>query len=94
VSNGDVTLRLFGPLRTAVGSSHLKLRCAGTTLTEALTRFAQRHTDAARQFIFDERGNRRPSMILLVNGDTVADTDAVRLQEGDEIAILLPLAGG
>lgn len=89
-----VTLRLFGPLRTVVGRNQVHVCCAGGTVRESLARFAEDYGDAVRPFIFDEQGNQRLSLILLLNGEPVRESDQVRVSAGDEIGVLLPLAGG
>lgn len=89
-----VTVRLFGPLRAAVGRSEVEVRGAGRSLGDTLARFTEEHGDAVRAFIFDEQGNQRLSVILLLNGEPVREIDQVRVKAGDEIGVLLPLAGG
>lgn len=89
-----VTVRLFGPLRAAVGRSEVQVRGGGRSLRETLARFAEDHGDAVRRFIFDEQGSQRLSVILLLNGEPVRESDQVRVNPGDEVGVLLPLAGG
>jgi molybdopterin converting factor small subunit len=44
--------------------------------------------------LFDSRGNRLRSLILLLNNQTVDELETSRLRSGDVITVLLPLAGG
>ncbi|MDH4180227.1 MAG: MoaD/ThiS family protein [Armatimonadota bacterium] len=89
-----ITLRLFGPLRDAVGQAEICLPCAGATVKEALVRFAEERGDAVRPFILDGQGDLWRSVILLLNGEPVGDSAETRLKAGDVISLLLPLAGG
>jgi molybdopterin converting factor small subunit len=92
--NGLATLRLFGPLRAAVGKSEVQVSCAGCSARDALVRFAEGQGDAVRPFIFDECGNQRLSLILLLNGEPIQDQQSARVESGDVLSLLFPLAGG
>ncbi len=89
-----IALRLFGPLRDAVGQPEISLPCAGATVRDVLVRFAEERGDAVRPFIFDGQGNQWRSLILLLNGEPVRDSQSTRVKQGDVISLLLPLAGG
>jgi molybdopterin converting factor small subunit len=89
-----VFLRLFGALRDAVGHKEVQVPCAGGSVSEVLLCFAEQHGDPVRSFIFDGEGKPRRSMILLLNGDPIGDSQTARVEEGDVVSLLLPLAGG
>ena len=88
-----VTLRLFGGLREAVGQPEVSLKCVGETVTDTLARFAEERENV-RRFIFDGEGNPWPSLILMLNDEPVKDGRTTRVEAGDVVTILLPLAGG
>jgi len=90
----EITLRLFGPLRTSIGQREVRLSCVDGTIMDALSAFVAEQGEAARPFVFDEQGNQRRSVILLLNGEPVADARTARLRPGDMLDLLLPLAGG
>ncbi len=92
--NALITLRLFGPLRDAVGQAQICLPCAGATVKEVMVRFAEERGDAVRPFIFDGEGNLWRSLILLLNGEPIGDSQSTRVKAGDVLSLLLPLAGG
>jgi len=93
-ANGDlVEVRVFGPLREIVGRKSVSLPYAGMTVKHALARFAEDQGDRVRPMLLDSQGNRRRSLILLLNDQTV-DEDTRHLRSGDVISVLLPLAGG
>jgi molybdopterin converting factor small subunit len=96
VSNDEamIALRLFGPLRDAVGQAEICLPYAGATVKEALVRFAEERGDAVRPFIFDGQGDLWRSVILLLNGEPIGDSTETQVKVGDVISLLLPLAGG
>jgi molybdopterin converting factor small subunit len=89
-----ITLRLFGPLRSVTGKREVQLPCAGSTVREALKHFATAGGNAVERFIYDGQGNKHRSIILLLNEEPISDGQDARLQAGDVISLLLPLAGG
>jgi len=93
-NSGAVTLRLFGPLRDAVGRREVSIACGECTVMTALTQFADDSSEMVRQLVFDGQGNQRRSLILLVNDEPVQDSRETRVRAGDVISLLLPLAGG
>ena len=91
---GKVTLRLFAALRDAVGEREVHLPCAGATLEEVLNQFVDTSPHDVRRFVFNKQGEQWPSLLLLVNDEPVEDRRETRVQPGDVISLLLPLAGG
>ena len=89
-----VTLRLFGPLRNAVGHEEVQLPCVGASVKETLVRLAEEWGDTVRAFIFDRQGNQVRSLILMQNDEPVEDSKATVVGAGDVVSVLLPLAGG
>lgn len=92
----EVTVRLFGPLRDAVGRREVRLPHPGGTVKDALARLADCGGDSVRQFILDRDGNVRRSLIVLLNDAPLraGESDHARLEQGDVLSLLLPLAGG
>lgn len=90
----DITLRLFGPLRNALGCKEIGLSWAEGTVREALLSFVERSGASARHLLFDRGGNLWKSLIVLVNDEPVTDLQTTRVRAGDTISVLLPLAGG
>lgn len=89
-----VTLRLFAALRDAVGEREVHLPCAGATVQEMLEQFVDTCAQDVRSFVFDKQGKQWPSLLILINEEPPADRQATRVQPGDVISLLLPLAGG
>lgn len=90
----SITLRLFGPVRNALGCKDVTLAWTEGMVTEALFRFVEEHGAPTRPFLFDSQGDLWKSLIVLVNDEPVADPQTTRVRAGDTISILLPLAGG
>ncbi len=88
------TLRLFGPLRDAIGQAEVRLPCTGVTVKKTLVRFAEERGDPVRSFILDGQGNQWRSLIVLLNGEPIEDSQETHVKEDDVISLLLPLAGG
>ena len=89
-----ITLRLFGALRHAVGSREVELPYRESTLVEALREFTASHTPGVSGMIFDRQGHLWSSLILLLNEEPAADGPQTRVQPGDVVSVLMPLAGG
>jgi len=92
--NGNITFRLFGPLREIVGAKAVSRPYAEMTAADALTRFADEQGDSVKPMLFDSEGRRRRSVIILLNDQTLGECEGVRLRGGDVLSVLLPLAGG
>ncbi|MCX7804577.1 MAG: MoaD/ThiS family protein [Planctomycetota bacterium] len=90
-----VSLIYFAQLRDAAGtgSETVELPC-GADLAAAISDAARRHGEAFRKIALDESGNIRPSLLVTVNGKFAARGAVVALNDGDEISLLSPIAGG
>jgi MoaD family protein len=75
--------RVFASIRQLVGASHLEVEAS--TLRELVDAAAAKYGDAFAKQI--------PHCKLVVNGEPVTDLDTP-IGEGDEVAILPPVAGG
>jgi molybdopterin synthase catalytic subunit len=79
-----VTVKLFGPVREAVGEKELSVALAeGARVADLRQVLARDHA------IFERYGAR---LAAAVNQETAAE--ATRLRDGDEVAFLPPVAGG
>jgi molybdopterin converting factor small subunit len=90
----QITLRLFGALRDAVGEKEVALPFSEGTVEETLHRFIEGRGQAARRFIFDGEGNLWRSLLLLLNDEPIEDAKTTAVKAGDVISLLLPVAGG
>lgn len=93
-----VTVRTIGLLKALFGSGELEVTLPpGGTVDEVLSSLARRYGDrAAALFAQTGEATAQPSMRVMVNGRDIAvlgGRQAV-LQDGDEVLVLTPMAGG
>jgi molybdopterin converting factor small subunit len=93
-NGGTITLRLYGALRQAAGGREVQVAVGEATLGDVLHRFAADHSPQANAMLFDREGNLWRSLILLLNEEPADDGQQTRVQAGDVVSVLLPLAGG
>jgi MoaD family protein len=90
-----VQLNYFAQIRQAAAADNLSLDLAdNATVLQALRLAVDRHGDAFRKLIFDDSGRLRPSIILLINGVPSAGGVESVLNNGDNVSIFSPVAGG
>jgi molybdopterin synthase sulfur carrier subunit len=90
-----VKVRFFARFRELLGTDIPAEAKDGTTLASLIREIAQKKTEGY-DAIFDEYGNFHEFVIVMRNGKRVEheDAGAVRVADGDEIAVFPPVAGG
>jgi sulfur-carrier protein len=90
-----VKVRFFARFRELLGTDIPVEPGNGTTLLSLVREIAQKKTEGY-DAIFDEHGNFHEFVIVMQNGKRIehADAVAVRVSDGDEIAVFPPVAGG
>jgi molybdopterin converting factor small subunit len=91
-----VKVKLFANLREAANGQRV-VECvvdSPVSTTELLGKLVDAYGEKARQSLFDKEGGVWQSIVIMRNGEMVRDRDAQVIGPGDEIAILLPVAGG
>lgn len=90
-----VKVRFFARFRELLGTDIPAEAENGRTLL-SLVRDVTRKKKEGYEAIFDEHGNFREFVIVMQNGRRIehGDAAAVRVRDGDEIAIFPPVAGG
>lgn len=90
-----VKIRFFARFRELLGTDITREPENGMTLLALVRDIAQERKEGY-DAIFDEHGNFREFVIVMRNGKRVehADSAAVRVLDGDEIAVFPPVAGG
>jgi MoaD family protein len=94
-----ITIRSFLTLRDVMGDqSVLELEIGNLTLMELLYELADMFGDRFTQMVFDKAGKGLNQHIrILINGrhySHISQKLNTRLQEGDEVALFPPIAGG
>lgn len=90
-----VKVRFFARFRELLGTDIPAEQKDGTTLLSLVRDIAQKNKEGY-DAIFDEHGRFHEFVIVMQNGKRVEHEDAaaVRVQDGDEIAVFPPVAGG
>jgi len=91
-----VKVKLFANLREAANGQRV-VDCAvdqPVSTTELLRTLADRYGEKAQKLLFDPQGGVSQSLVIMCNGQMVRDREAKAISPGDEVAVLLPVAGG
>jgi MoaD family protein len=92
-----VHLKLFLPvLPEAIGRKELQVEFAGETVQDLIEHLIARYGRKARQALYDKEGQLDPVVQILLNGEQWVTHDRLDtvLQDGDQVMLLLMLAGG
>ncbi|WAC04221.1 MAG: MoaD family protein [Methanoregula sp.] len=91
----NVRVRFFAQFGELFGPETLQKTLPGTTFTSLIKEIASKNQEGY-DAIFDELGAFREFVILMKNGKRVDIADAAKtgVDDGDEIAVFPPVAGG
>jgi molybdopterin converting factor small subunit len=90
-----LSIQLYGQLRHMAGADVVPLEAPdGATLVEALAVLSAAYEPAFRAILFDATGALRPSLMLLVNEQSIARESPPALHEGDVVTVLPAISGG
>jgi MoaD family protein len=92
-----VHLRIHLPmLAEALGRRELEVEFAGQTVSDLVEHLAAQHGRKARQALLDETGELDPIIQVLLNGEQWVTHDRLDtpLQDGDQVMLMLMMAGG
>ena len=90
-----VKIRFFARFRELLGTDIMTDVVAGMMFTSLITTIAKKNPEGY-DAIFDENGAFREFVILMKNGRRIdiADAEKTPVEDGDEIAVFPPVAGG
>lgn len=92
-----VTVRFFTTLREITGRKEEQIEFPKTaTIDSLLKQLSGKHGKEFDDYMFDELGDVRGHIQILINGQSINTTRGfkTRLKDGDQIAILPPVGGG
>jgi molybdopterin converting factor small subunit len=93
-------VHLFPPLNNAAGKSRVEIGLDGEyTIAGVVAKLVEQFGAEFRSLLFDGRGSVIPGWCVRINQEPPLhfnhpDTLATEISEGDEISLLLALAGG
>ena len=93
----NVTVKFFTTLREIAGKKEEKIELSHAATVDALLRvLSQKYGKEFNDYIYDNLGNVRGYLQILVNGKSITTLQGLKtkLKEGDQIAILPPVGGG
>ena len=90
-----IKVKYTAQLKKAVGKANDLLEIEEElTIEGCLKLLLAKYTEAFTNIVFDENGNYLNAVLLVVNGVQRDFEDATELQNGDELMIMSPIAGG
>ena len=92
-----VNLKIFLPaLPEVIGRKELEVEFAGETINDLIEHLVARYGRKARQALYDEKGELDPVIQVLLNGKEWVTYDQLdtTLQDGDNVMLMMMLAGG
>lgn len=90
-----VKIRFFARFRELLGTDIVVDAAAGTRFNDLIRDIAAKNREGYDE-IFDEKGTFRDFVVLMKNGKRIDTLDAPQttIEDGDEIAVFPPVAGG
>ena len=92
-----ITTKYFAALREITGKREEAFEFDGEVdAKKFLGELVARYGKKAAEFLLDEKGTLRESLVMLVNGNAVDTSDlaSLKLKNGDLVVILPPIGGG
>jgi molybdopterin synthase sulfur carrier subunit len=94
----SIKVRVFASLRYILGKKELDLQSPeGTTVMALIDLLSEKYSNGKlRREVFDENGNVRKYVKILVNGRDIDFIDGLstRMKDGDVVAMFPPVGGG
>lgn len=90
-----IHIKYFAQVKKEAGKGSETLEFeAGIDLQKCIKILSAKHTKSFNEMLYDESGAYRDSVILIINNDQVRYAENPELNEGDELMIMSPIAGG
>ncbi len=90
-----IEIKYFAQIKKEVGkpSDEIELE-PGTTLQKCIAEIGQKNTIGFKNILFEESGAYRDAVVLVVNGAQVRYDENPKMNDGDELLLMSPIAGG
>jgi MoaD family protein len=92
-----IGLKIFLPaLPEAIGGRELEIEFGGETVDDLIEYLVAQYGRKAKQALYDKQGKLDPVVQILLNGEEWVTHDRLDrpLQDGDQVVLMLMLAGG
>ena len=92
-----ITTKYFAALREITGKKEEAFEFDGEVdAKKFLEALVARYGKQVAEFLLDQKGTLRESLVMLVNGNAVdtSDLSSLKLKNGDLVVILPPIGGG
>lgn len=92
-----VNLKILLPaLPEVIGRKELEVEFAGETVSDLIEHLVARYGREARKALWDEQGKLDPIIQVLLNGEEWVTHDRLdtALQDGDNVVLMMMMAGG
>ena len=90
-----VTLNYMGQLRSLTGKDSDQIEYSqGACLADLITEASKKYDERFVNFVLDENGAIRPSLIIIIDGVSADKDVAPNLSDGDTITLLTAISGG
>jgi molybdopterin synthase sulfur carrier subunit len=92
-----IGLKIFLPaLPEVIGGKELEIEFDGESVNDLIEYLVARYGRKAKQALFDEQGQLDPVVQILLNGEEWITHDRLdrTLHDGDQVVLMLMLAGG
>ena len=95
VNRMHVKVKALRPFKETLGAADLEVELPeGTTVEELVHQLVEEHPDFGPQALDDE-GGIDLTLNIMVSGRPIGENDlGIVLEEGDEVMLFMPLAGG
>jgi MoaD family protein len=92
-----VNLKVLLPaLPEAIGRKELEIEFAGETVSDLIAYLVEQYGRIAKQALYDDQGEVDPVIQVLLNGKVWVTHDRLDtvLQDGDNVVLMMMMAGG
>ena len=91
----SIKVNLFANLRQIAGEKQVAFDAEpGMCVSKLVEKLCERYGQDARNLLLNADGQLWDSIMIIINQETVSKGEDVPLSAGDEVSLLLPIAGG